>query len=82
MGDIILIWSKLKKKVYLRVNGVLIYLINNLRFSYYASDTKSEKVIYNLVLLLDVLSKYREMSSMFKKEVMECKREIFTCEMR
>ena len=31
--------------------------------------------------LLDVLSKYREMSSMFKKEVMECKREIFTCEM-
>ena len=45
MGDIILIWWKLKKKVYLRVNGVLIYLINNLRFSYYASDTKSEKVI-------------------------------------
>ena len=26
------------KKVYLRVNVVLIYLINNLRFSYYASD--------------------------------------------
>ena len=24
--------------------------------------------------LLDVLSKYREMSSMFKKEIMECKR--------
>ena len=31
--------------------------------------------------MLDVLSKYREMSSMFKKEVMECKRELFICEM-
>ena len=31
--------------------------------------------------LLDVLSKYREMSSMFKKEVMECQRELFICEM-
>ena len=31
--------------------------------------------------LLDVLSKYREMSSMFKKEVMECKRELFVWEM-
>ena len=29
--------------------------------------------------MLDVLSKYREMSSMFKKEVMECKRELFIC---
>ena len=66
VADITLIWSKLKKKVYLRVNGVLIYLSNNLRFSYYALDTKSENVIYHLVLLLDVLSKYREMNSMFK----------------
>ena len=31
--------------------------------------------------MLDVLSKYREMSSMFKKEVMECKRELFIREM-
>ena len=31
--------------------------------------------------MLDVLSKYREMSSMFQKEVMECKRELFICEM-
>ena len=31
--------------------------------------------------MLDVLSKYREMSSMFRKEVMECKRELFICEM-
>ena len=31
--------------------------------------------------MLDVLSKYRETSSMFKKEVMECKRELFICEM-
>ena len=31
--------------------------------------------------LLDVLIKYREMSSMFAKEVMECKRELFICEM-
>ena len=30
--------------------------------------------------LLDLLSKYREMSSSFKKEVMECKRELFICE--
>ena len=31
--------------------------------------------------LLDVLSKYREMSCMFKTEDMECKRELFICEM-
>ena len=31
--------------------------------------------------MLGVLSKYREMSSMFKKEVMEYKRETFICEM-
>ena len=31
--------------------------------------------------LLDVLSKYHEMSSMFKKEFMECKRELFLREM-
>ena len=31
--------------------------------------------------LLDVLIKYREMSSMFTKEVMECKRELIICEM-
>ena len=31
--------------------------------------------------MLDVLSKYREMRSMFKKEAMECKRELFICEM-
>ena len=30
--------------------------------------------------LLEVLSKYREMTATFKKEVMECKREIFICE--
>ena len=39
-------------------------------------------ILYHLEKkLLDVLSKYREMSSMFKKEVMECKRELFICEM-
>ena len=31
--------------------------------------------------LLDVLSKYREMNSMFKKKFMECKRELSICEM-
>ena len=31
--------------------------------------------------LLDVLTKYCEMSSMFTKEVMECKRELVICEM-
>ena len=31
--------------------------------------------------MLDVLSKYREMSSVFKKEVMKCKRELFIFEM-